>query len=299
MSFTDLTVAVIHYQTPELLDRCLHRLVPSVPGARVLVVDAGDAAPLPARWSFPGTELIRVANHSFARAVNTALAECRTPFFAHLNADVFVERSTVADLLAVLDGDARIGMTGPLAIGATGAWQDQGLPYRWWQWRVSRGWRRAGRRNGGRSVGFMTVPWLSGCLQVVRMAAVQAAGPLDDSQRFTNEETDWCLRLARHGYRSVLVDSKAVHLGGASTPGNPAFLIEGLRGSMVVSRRYAPAWRAAVQRYAVWGWATLTAVFGLRPATRRTARTIQQMFRRGRFDEAVFGETLADPLLPA
>lgn len=298
--FSDLTVAVINYQTPVLLDRCLARLLPAVPGARVLVVDSGDVEPLPAGWHWPGVELVRVVNHSFANAVNAALSLCDTPFFAHMNADVFVERPTFGDLLSVLESDASLGMTGPLALGADGRWQNQGLPYRWWQWRAagpSFGWQFTSARTG-RTVNSVRVPWLSGCLQVVRMAAVAAVGPLDTSQRFTNEETDWCLRFARHGFGSALVDSAVVHLGGASTPSSPAFLIEGLRGSMVVSLRYAPAWRASLQRFAVWGWASLAGALAVRPRSRLTARTIQRMFRERSFEQPVFGETLREPLLP-
>ncbi len=297
----DLTVAVIHYQTPELLDECLADLLPSVPGARVLVVDSGDAQPLPRDWSLEGVELLRVKNHSFAHAVNTAIRACDTAYFAHMNADAFVTGTTMRDLLSVLEADPKLAMTGPLVVTGTGALQDQGLPYRWYQYRLgvpSAGWHAASARFG-RALHFVNVPWLSGCLQLVRMSAVAEVGHLDESQRFTNEETDWCLRFARHGYGCALVDTHAVHLGGTSTPGHPAFLIEGLRGSMVVSERFASRWRSALQRLAVWGWASLTGVFGLRPTTRRMAKTVQRMFRERSFSEPVFGESLAEPLLPA
>lgn len=300
MPFADLTVAVIHYQTPQLLAHCLDDLLPSVPGARVLVVDAGDSEPLPGDWARPGVELLRVKNHSFAHAVNTALAACDTEFFAHLNADAFVTRTTFRDLLTVLIADPSLGMSGPRVEDSGGELQDQGLPYRRYQRLLdvpAAGWHAAAARFG-RELHHVRVPWLSGCLQLLRMSAVAAAGPLDESQRFTNEETDWCLRLSRAGYGCALVDTHAVHLGGTSTPQQPAFLIEGLRGSMVVSLRYAPAWWAELQRLAVWGWASLAGVFALRPTGRRAARAVQRMFRERSFDTPVFGATLAEPLLP-
>src|SRR5690625_107302 len=300
MPFHDLTVAVIHYQTPELLDQCLDDLLPSVPGARVLVVDAGDAEPLPAAWSKDGVELLRVKNHSFAHAVNTALEACDTDYFAHLNADSVVSRTTFGDLLSVLIADPELGMTGPRVVAGNGELQNQGLPYRRFQRLLevpAAGWHAASGRFG-RELHYVRVPWLSGCLQLVRMSAVRAAGPLDESQRFTNEETDWCLRFGRAGFGCALVDTHTLHLGGTSTPKHPAFLIEGLRGSMVVSQRYAPAWWAELQRLVVWGWASLAGVFALRPTGRRAARTVQRMFRERSFDTPVFGATLAEPLLP-
>jgi len=300
MPLSDLTVAVIHYQTPGLLERCLADLLPAVPGARVLVVDTGDHKPLPDHWQHSGVELLRVKNHSFAHAVNRALEQCRTPYFAHLNADSFVQRTTFRDLLTVLEADDQLAMAGPRVVDAEGRLQDQGLPYRLRQLSLNQaaaGWHAASSRFG-RQLQHVHVPWLSGCLQLVRMSAVERVGPLDESQRFTNEETDWCRRFSRAGYSLALVDTHTVHLGGTATPPHPAFLIEGLRGSMVVSQRYAPGWWAELQRLAVWGWATLARVFALRPGYRRAAREVQRMFRERAFSTPVFGETLAEPLLP-
>ena len=294
----DLTVAVINYQTPKELAVCLERLLPHSHGARVIVVDTGDVQPLPDGWLPDGVELLRVPNRGYAAAVNAALAACQTDFFVHMNADAFVSPTTLPDLLTVLDADPTCAMAGPLVTDVDGRLQDQGLPYRWWQWRaVSGGWRLAAGRTG-RSLGSVSVPWLSGCLQAVRMSAVSKVGAMDESQRFTNEETDWCLRFARAGWTCRLVDTGLLHLGGTSTPSHPAFMIEGLRGSMVVSNRYAPVWRAELQRYVVWAWATFASFWAVRPRFRAAAQDVQRMFRERAFDEPVFGETLAARLLP-
>ncbi|HLR47002.1 MAG TPA: glycosyltransferase family 2 protein [Deinococcales bacterium] len=301
MDASGLTVAVIHYQTPDLLEACLDRLLPAAGGARVLVVDASDSSPLPHDWSRPGVELLRVPNRSFSYAVNQALAECRTPYFVHLNADVFVEPYTLKDLLAVLRSDRTVGMAGPLALDGSGRLQDQGVPYRLWQYLTAHvpaaGWLHAAAGHG-RALHAVRVPWLSGCLQAVSMEAVAAAGSLDEALRFTNEDSEWCLRLRAHGYGCALVDTAVVHLGGSSTPSDPAFLVEGLRGGMVVSRRHAAAWRAELQRLAVWGWASLASVFARTAERRAAARTVQTMFRERDFNRPVFGETLAERLLP-
>src|SRR5690625_7349814 len=93
MPLSDQPVAVIHYQPPDLLERCLADLLPAVPRARVLVVDTGDHKPLPDGWQHPGVELLRVKNHSFAHAVNRALEQCRTRHLEHLTADASVRRT--------------------------------------------------------------------------------------------------------------------------------------------------------------------------------------------------------------
>lgn len=313
-SGTRLTIAVLHYQTPAVLADCLARLRVAAPRARIVVCDAGDSAPLPADWilQHEGIELLRIANLGHSPAVNAALEGCDTEYFMHMNADVLVERDSIADLVAVLDSDPTLGMAGPVALDAQGRVQDQGLPYRFLHWRLRLGgnWRAvygagasepaAGPIQGAaaarsRQIPWLRAAWLSGCMQLVRMSAVADVGPMDESLRFYNADVEWCLRLRARGWGNALVDSAVTHLGGTSTPARPEFLVEGLVGGYVVSRRYAPAWYAETQAFAVRGWAVLASVLAPGRNVRQAARAVKRIFRQRSFDEPVFGETMAGP----
>jgi GT2 family glycosyltransferase len=51
-----------------------------------------------------------------------------------------------------------------------------------------------------------------GAVMVVRKSAIEKIGALDERFFFYMEETDWCLRMKRGGYRvSILPDAKIVH----------------------------------------------------------------------------------------
>lgn len=278
---SDLTVAVIHFRTPDLLERCLATLQEAAPEARILVVDTGESEGLPADWAaaHPRVELLRQPNHSYSAAVNAALRYCRTPRFAQLNADVLVRPGTFDRLARALDASGA-AMAGPLARDEAGELQRNGLPYRWHQWRAAR------------SGGWHYAPWLSGCIQYLRMEAVAKVGGMDSSLRFYNEDLEWCLRLRAAGERCVLVGDEVVHLGGSSTPRSALPVIEGLRGGYVITRRYhGPLFRWA-HRLFVALVAAVLAVTSADAERRRGYRLAAVMLWRGEVEESPFGDSL-------
>jgi N-acetylglucosaminyl-diphospho-decaprenol L-rhamnosyltransferase len=283
-----LEIAVIHHRTPTLLARCLEALAAHAGDVRVRVVDTAFDPSLPrqldgvhGRLSWTSTE-----NHSLAAAVNVALKASARPCLLHMNADVIVGATTIDDLLAAL-ADPRVAMAGPLALTEAGIPQDLGLPYRRHYARL-----RAASRPGGAAA--IDVPWLSGCLQLVRREAVLAVGGMDASLRFYNEDLDWCLRLRRAGWRLRLVSSEVVHVGGASTPPGDRFLAEGLRGGYVVSRRYAPPPLRVLHRAGVLAAAEIARRMARGEGRRRAWSDVAQRFRSADLERSRLGATLTD-----
>lgn len=284
-SHSDLTVAVIHYQTPVLLEQCLVRLSSAAPKAQVIVVDTSEREPLTRQWLAQRQTsenhpvlLLSEANHSYASPVNAALRIARTPRFAQMNSDVLVEPNTFDHLATALESSSA-AMAGPLARDRHGALQRNGLPYRLWQWRARRStWTYA--------------PWLSGCLQYLRLECALRIGGMDSSLRFYNEDLEWCLRLRAAGEHCVLVNSEVVHLGGSSTPATAAPVIEGLRGGYQLSRRYrGPLFRRA-HRAALLAGSAVMSRLSEEPEKRSAYLSVADMLRRNDVDESPFGATL-------
>ena len=279
LDFSDLTILVIHYRTPDLLRECLTRLESSAPGARLIVVDSSPQETLGDSF---GIEILRVRNHSFAYAVNYGLKRADTPFIAHMNADVFVEPETFPKLLKAVR-EPGVGMVGPRARTQDGRLQKQGLPYRWHYARLGRAKRDS-----------VSAPWLSGCLQLVRAEAVAAVGGMDASLRFYNEDMEWCFRFRRAGWACRLVETDVLHLGGSSTPRDPRFIVEGFRGGYKLSQRFHGAVYRQIHRAAARLISRWNARFSRNPVQRRAAEQIGEMFRQDEFDESPFGETLSE-----
>jgi GT2 family glycosyltransferase len=276
--FRDLTIAVIHYRTPELLRSCLERVQRSAPGAQLLVIDTGGANPgeLPSEHA----EVVQLTNHSYAYAVNTALKRCHTPYFVQMNADVLVEPETFATLLDILERPGT-GMVGPQCRDKTGRWQDQGPLYLLHHLLLG----RSGRRS-------VNVPWLSGCLQLLKMEVVIRTGGMNPSLRFYNDDLEWCWRIRQAGYACQLVATEVLHLGGSSTPASSMFLAEGYRGGYLLSLRYKPPIYQLLHRWVVMLEATLQQRFATESYRREAYAQILEMFRQEEFAGSPFGETL-------
>ena len=277
-------MVVVHYRTPEVLDGCLERVRRVLPGVPVIVVDAdsGDGTPERLAREYPWVQTLVAPNHSMAHAVNTGLKTTRSAFVLQMNADVFLEAGAAEALLAAL-ADPAVGMVGPRCRDAQGRIQDQGPLYRRHHLRLL-----LSRRSSVR------VPWLSGCCTLLRREALEAVGGLDGSLRFYNEDTDWCYRLSAAGYACHLVATDVKHLGGASTPADARFWLEGLRGGMQLSRRYRSPRYRRWHRRAVLAYGSLARGWlGLRrQGSDERLAALQRLFGEQRFDESPFGATL-------
>ena len=284
-----LEVAVIHHRTPALLAQALERLAAFAPDVPVRVIDTAFDPSLAAQLdgAHPQLTWSGVQNHSFAAAVNAAARHTQRPLFLHMNADVLIGPDTVSALLEAFD-DPHVAAVGPLARTPGGALQDQGLPYRLHHARLR--WRRG--RGAGRA--RVDVPWLSGCLQVVRREALAAVGGFDATLRFYNEDLEWCVRARRHGWRCLLVDAEVVHVGGASTSGRVSFAVEGVRGGYALTRRHGPSWLRPLHRWGIAAGAWLAAQRSDDPVRRTAWRALAERSARDELGASCLGARLDD-----
>lgn len=287
-------IVIVHHRTPGPLRATLERLARHAPAVPVTVVDTaldpGIAAELTA--AHPRIAWRGAPNHSYAHAVNTGLKATTAPLVALMNADVLVGPRTIADLCAAFD-DPRVALAGPVARTPAGHVQDQGLPYRLHHARLR--WRSR-RPHADRAPASVRVPWLSGCLLLARRAAIDAIGGMDGRLRFYNEDLEWALRARAAGWRCVWVATEVVHLGGAATPDDGRFLVEGLRGGYALTRRTAvPAVRWA-HRWLVAAAARVAAWRARDPERGAAWREVARRFADGDLDDGPFGDTLADEL---
>jgi hypothetical protein len=202
-----LPVVIVHYNTPELLGRCLQALQVAPMALLPIVVDtSSEVARATARQqvdALPAGHFITCNNHSLAHAVNVGLQHALSvsdhPLLACMNADVFVRPDAWQPLLDALK-PAHVGMVGPVCHDGQGRLQHQGLLYHQHYIALHLG-RRLGRHHD------VNVPWLSGCFQVVKRQVVLELGGMNSSLRFYNEDIEWCWRLRRAGWTCHLVDT--------------------------------------------------------------------------------------------
>lgn len=299
MDRRQLEIFVIHHRTPTVLAACLELLAEHAAGVPVTVLDTALDPSLPQQLesSHPRLSWKAVANHSYAHAVNLAMRYGRTPWQLVMNADVYIGPRTVADLWLPFE-DPAVALAGPVNLRPDGRPQDLGLPYRRHLMRLR--WRAARAPADGvaHRAGWVPVPWLAASLLLVRREAAQQTGGMDGSLRFYNEDLEWGLRLRAAGWKNALVATEVTHLGGVATPSEGRFLIEGLRGGYVLSRRHLLKPLRLAHRLGIAAYAALASWLERVPERRATWAEVARRFRSGELDESPFGPTLGEGWAP-
>src|SRR4051794_39097820 len=120
-----VTVAIVSWNTRELLRRCLESL-DRRPGCEVWVVDneSSDGSIEMVRNDFPWVRLEALAeNVGFGGAVNLIAARTSSPWLAIANADVALQAGALDALLAAAAADVKAGALAPRLVLPDGSTQ--------------------------------------------------------------------------------------------------------------------------------------------------------------------------------
>lgn len=227
-----VTVAVISWNTRELLIRCLGSLAGEVRAGRaqVWVVDNGssDGSAAAAREHAPWATVIEpAANLGFGRAVNLVARATHSEWIASANADVELEPGALESLLTA-GADRRVGCVAPRLLLSDGSTQHSvhSLPTIPFTLALNLGLHRLSPRLADRMLleGLYDVerprdvPWAIGALLLLRRSAFDEVGGFDERQWMYAEDLDLGWRLRDSGWRTRYVPSaRARHASGAAT----------------------------------------------------------------------------------
>jgi GT2 family glycosyltransferase len=227
--FSDATVIVVTLNAQPWVERCLE----SVRAYETVVVDIGstDGTVELVRERFPGALLLERENRGLAAGWNAAMEAAGGRYFLFLNADAWVVGDAVERLVAFADASPDAAYVGPLLRNPDGSLQRsvRGFPT---LWRLATEYlflRKLAPRtrvlNAFYAGGFAhdricDAEFLMGACMLVRRRAVEDVGPLDERFFLFSEETDWCYRFRRAGWRVVFYPgAEVVHVGGAGHGG--------------------------------------------------------------------------------
>jgi hypothetical protein len=227
----DVAVAVVNYNTRELLARCLETVL-SEGAAHVVVVDnaSTDGSAPYVRDRFPGVQVIEnVANVGYGAAANQAMRHTSQPFVLLLNADTEIQPGCVAALAAHGGRSPRAGIVAPAIVTASGTPECSYFPFPGTlDWLLENEplaplvRRLPALRQ--RSISFQPadeprrVPWVMGCAMLLRRDAMTSVHEFDESYFMYYEEVDLCRRMTQAGWEVHFTPAARVtHVGGAST----------------------------------------------------------------------------------
>lgn len=228
-----VVVAVVSWNTRDLLASCLDSLEPEVDAGRaaVWVVDnaSEDGSPQLVEQRYPWARLIASSeNVGFGAAVNLVAREATAEWIAPANADIGLEPGALERMLAAGEADPEAAAIAPRLISPNGSTQHSvfSFPtvpltflYNLGVHRVSRRladrWCVEGRWNPDRG---RRVPWAVAAFLLVRRNAFDEIGGFDESQWMYAEDLDLGWRLNRAGWQTRYEpDARVRHEGAAAT----------------------------------------------------------------------------------
>jgi GT2 family glycosyltransferase len=285
---TDLSVSVVSYRTPVLVERCLTALASQRPslGIDVTVVDnaSNDGSAELVERQFPWVRLIRNArNVGFGAAHNQALRQARGRYWLILNSDAAPAPGALATLVGFLDANPQVAVAGPKLRYPDGSVQPsrRRFPTLATLFLESTQLQRISPDNAQLRRYYVQdcsddepqdVDWLVGACLCARAAAAQQVGLLDERFFMYSEELDWCRRFRAAGWRvSYVPSAEVVHLEGASSRLDLAARDRLFQASKL---EYAAKWHGALVAQALRAYLVLEyLVRGLEEALKLTLRS--------------------------
>ena len=233
MHAVDLTIAIVNWNAGSLLGRCLSSIADHRGNliSEIVVVDNASRDDSTAvLQEFPQVHLIQnQTNLGFARASNQALQQAHGRFFLLLNPDTEVRPDALEAMVGFMDRHPDAGALGCQLLNSDGSIQVSCSHFP--------NLRNMALESLGLSRLFPRSRWFarfkmsywshdeeaevdqpSGACLMVRRAAWEQVGPLDEQFFMYFEEVDLCLRLRRAGWRIFFTpQAQVVHYGGESS----------------------------------------------------------------------------------
>jgi N-acetylglucosaminyl-diphospho-decaprenol L-rhamnosyltransferase len=254
-----VAAVVVNFESGTALTECLRTLVSESP-AEVVVVDNGssDGSVEPVRRDFPTVEVVVPGrNLGYGAAANRGAAATTAELILVCNSDLSIHPGALAALVAVLDQQPDVAVTGPLIRTPTG---DRYPSARRFPSLIDAGGHallglfvpnNPFTRNYQRSDMDPTddapqrVDWVSGSCFLVRRSAFEAVGGFDEAYFMYAEDADLCWRLAGSGWSTAYVPaSEVLHVQGVSTDHHPyRMIVEHHRSLIRFAWRTTVGWR--------------------------------------------------------
>jgi GT2 family glycosyltransferase len=228
----DLSIIIVNWNTKEYLVRCLKSIFEMEKKGpwEVFVVDNGslDGSADEVKRLFPDTKVIQNReNLGFARATNQGLKEAAGGYCLLLNPDTSIRIGSIESLLFFMEHCPEAGIAGVQLLDEDGSRQNSIANYPTLATELlnkSLLRRILPERFPGKEKAHsrpIEVESVIGACMIVRRKAMDEVGPLDEDYFLFLEETDWCYRMRKAGWKVYHVPSAEVyHFQGKSAETN-------------------------------------------------------------------------------
>ena len=220
-----LAVVIVSYNVRHYLDQCLQTVAKALEGldAEVLVVDNASSddtmAVLPSRYPWVRF-MANDENLGFARANNRAIRQSQSEYVLLLNPDTTVAEHTLRQAVKFMDEHPEAGGAGVMMHNEDGTRAPESRRA------IPTPWVSALKMLGFTSRYYMShLPWdepcrievISGAFCLLRRAALDQIGLLDEDFFMYGEDIDLSYRLLKGGWQNWYLPLPITHFKGKST----------------------------------------------------------------------------------
>ncbi len=240
MDIYDLTIAIINYNTRDLLESCLTGIFSQTKGVsfRVIVVDnaSRDDSVAMLNQNFPQVHVIQnEKNVGFPKAVNQAMIIAESRYFLLFNSDAKPINDAFTMIIKYMDQHPKVGICGPQLYYPDGTPQKAHYPFRFPKTRAT--WEVTPRINklkallkGNTDYEYhfnrkptvvpskpRKIQWPRGVCFMIRGKCIEDVGLMDSNIFIYADEVDYAWRARKRGWERHLVpEAKISHEESAS-----------------------------------------------------------------------------------
>ncbi len=224
----DISFIIVNWNTRDILINCLNSIYKTVTDidSEIDVVDnnSTDGSQEAVKNGFPDVKLIENStNTGFAHANNQALSVMQGRFAVLLNSDAVLQEGAIKSLLNFMNNTPNAGIAGVQLINEDGSRQNSidnfpSLETEIFNKSILRLIFPNKYPGKGRIYhNPIEVDSVIGACMMVRKEAMDEVGSLDEDYFIFLEETDWCFRMHKKGWKVYHVpDTRVFHLSGHS-----------------------------------------------------------------------------------
>ncbi len=218
----DLSTIIVNWNTKDLLIPCLTSIPRTMQGFKmeIFVIDNGsrDGSASEVKKTFPSVHLIENGkNLGFAKGANQGLRKASGRYVLLLNPDTRVKAQAIEGLVSFMETHPGVGISGAQLLKSDGSKQNsianfpslatELLNKSLLRWLFP-------KRFPGKERDYpepIEVDSVIGACMMVRREASDQVGLLDEDYFLFLEETDWCYRMKRAGWKIYHVPQAEVY----------------------------------------------------------------------------------------
>jgi len=246
----DISIIIVSWNTREITCQCLRSIYDRPAGYKFEVIVADNASTDGSvgmiKEKFPQVHLMEnKENKGFAAANNQGIKTAQGKYLLLLNSDTEIIDDAIAKTIKFADTQPEAAVVGCRVLNPDRTLQPTCFKFpsllnlflaAIYLYKIFPGSRFFGRermswwdRKDEREVDVVT-----GCFMLVRKEAIEQVGLLDESFFMYGEETDWCWRFKKAGWKILFTpEAQIVHYGGQSSKKAATDMSLQLRGSIL------------------------------------------------------------------